>query len=88
MRQHTKQQYPGQIRTAMGSLGRPEDGRLSGLPHIGSLGLSGKQQRVRVGISRVVYDPAYEADDSDGDEGRVRVPTGENGGYGSVQLLN
>jgi hypothetical protein len=72
----------------MGSLGRSEDSGLSRLPHVGSLSLSGKQQRVRVGIDRVVYDPPYEADDSDGDESRVCVPAGQNGGYGGVQLLD
>jgi hypothetical protein len=76
-----------QVHTAMRSLGRPEDGRLARLPHIRSLGLSREQQRVSVGISGVVYDPAEKAENAEGDEGRVHVPACQKLGNGAVQLV-
>ena len=71
----------------MGRLGRPEDGRLAGVPHIGSLCLACEQQRVRVGVSVVVDDPAQEADDGQGDEGGVAIPVGHEAGDGAVDLF-
>jgi len=75
------------MRTAMGSFGRPEDGRLARLPHVRSLRLSRQKQRVRVCVGRVVEDPAHEAQDGDGEERRVQVPAGEEVGNGAIQLL-
>lgn len=71
----------------MRSLGRPEDGRFSRLPHIGSYCLSREQQRVRVGIGAVVDDEGQEADDGEGDEGGVNVPGCQYLGDGPVELL-
>jgi hypothetical protein len=73
--------------TAMGRLGRPEDGRLARLAHVRRLRLSRQQQRVRVGIGGVVDDPAQVADDAEGDDGSVCIPALEERGNGAVQLL-
>jgi hypothetical protein len=77
----------GAMHTAMRSFGRPEDSRLSWLPHIGSYGLSRKQQRVCVGVGIIVYDPGQEADDGEGDEGAEDVPAGEYFADVLVKLL-
>lgn len=71
----------------MGRLGRPEDGRLARLAHIGCLGLPCQQQRVRVGVSSVVDDPAHKGQDAGGEERRVDVPAGQQVGDAAVELL-
>jgi hypothetical protein len=76
-----------QVHTAMGGLGRPEDGRLARLPHIRGLCLPREQQWVGVGIGGIVYDPAQEAQDAKCDETRVQVPAGKKLGNGAVHLV-
>lgn len=71
----------------MGRLGRPEDGRLSRLPHVRGLRLAGEQQRVRVSIGVVGQHPADEAQDADEEHGREGIPAVEQVGDGPVQLL-
>lgn len=71
----------------MGSLGRPEDSRLSRLPHVRGLSLAGKQQRVRVSICAAGDDPADEADNADEEHSGVDIPALEQVGDGAVQLL-
>jgi len=72
----------------MGSFRRPKDGRLSWLPHIGSLRLPRKQQRMRIGIGIVVDNPEQVADDAGNDEGSVRVPAHQEAGDGCIELFN
>lgn len=76
------------MHTAMRRLGRPEDGRLARLAHVGSLRLSRQQERVGVRIGLVVYDPGQEAQDANGEERRVAIPTGQQRGNGAVELVN
>jgi hypothetical protein len=65
----------------------PEDSRLSLLPHIGSLRLSREQQWVRISIGAVEDSPGQEADDAEGDEGGVDVPSRQKFGDGPVELI-
>ena len=74
--------------TAMRGFGRPEDCRLSRLPHIRGLSLSSKQQWVRVSICVVGDHPAYESQDGDKQHGREYVPALEQVGNRFVQLLH
>jgi hypothetical protein len=71
----------------MGSLGRPEDSRLSRLPHVRGLSLASKQQRVRVSICAAGDDPADEAENADEEHSGIHVPALEQVGDGAVQLL-
>ena len=71
----------------MGGLGRPEDSRLSRLPHVRGLSLASKQQRVRVSICAAGDDPADEADNADEEHSGVDIPALEQVGDGAVQLL-
>jgi hypothetical protein len=71
----------------MGRLGRAEDCRLAWLPHIGSLRLSGKKERVRVSIGGVVNDIANKSHDAGEDQGRVNVPTRQQVRNDTVELV-
>jgi hypothetical protein len=75
------------MHTTMGRLSRAEDGRLAWLPHIGSLCLSGKQERVRVSIGRVVDGVANEGHNAGEDQGRVDVPARQQVRNSTVELV-
>lgn len=72
----------------MRMFGRSIDGRLARLPHIGSLGLPGQQQRVCVRVLGVVDDPADEASEGDNEKRRVSIVPSEELGNGAVKLLD
>lgn len=72
----------------MGSLWGSEDGRLVGLPHIGSLSLSREEQWVSIRVLRVVDDPADKAHEGYKKNGCVRVPAGEELGKQAIDLVD
>jgi len=77
----------GAQRIAMGSLGRPEDGRLAWLAYVRGLCLAGQQERVRVSIGRIVEDKGDIGGEHGGKKRRVAVPAGEEVGEGTVELV-